>query len=121
MPVLDRWVIENTMKFLAEQSPCIDKLQKCAINLSGASLSDPEFASFIDRCLQRYQVPPTCITFEVTETEAIRNPAEALQFYTRCTRTRLQGCPRRLRHGLGVVRLFTPIPFRRIENRRCVH
>ncbi|WP_198683910.1 sensor domain-containing phosphodiesterase [Aliidiomarina celeris] len=80
MPVLDRWVIENTMKFLAEQSPCIDKLQKCAINLSGASLSDPEFASFIGSCLQRYQVPPACITFEVTETEAIRNPAEALQF-----------------------------------------
>lgn len=80
MPVLDRWVIENTLKFLAEEVRCVDRLQKCAINLSGASLSDPEFAQFIGECLKRYPVPPESITFEITETEAIRNPAEALQF-----------------------------------------
>ncbi|MCC5855289.1 MAG: EAL domain-containing protein [Idiomarina sp.] len=80
MPVLDRWVIRNTMKFLS-RDPAIEKrVSKCSINLSGASLSDPELANFIATQLEEFNIPAEIMTFEVTETEAIRSPAEALQF-----------------------------------------
>ncbi|CUS47697.1 MAG: EAL domain protein [Idiomarinaceae bacterium HL-53] len=80
MPVLDRWVILNTMKYLATHTKCIHEVSKCAINLSGASLSDPELADFIEDGLEEYGLPASIFTFEITETEAIRSPTEALQF-----------------------------------------
>lgn len=80
MPALDRWVIKNSIHYLSLNKTNLSKVAKCAINLSGASLSDPELASFIGACLQQYNVPACCITLEITETEAIRSPTQALNF-----------------------------------------
>lgn len=80
MPALDRWVIKNSISYLARNKAYLSNIAKCAINLSGASLSDPELATFIGSCLREYAVPPGCITLEITETEAIRSPAQALNF-----------------------------------------
>ncbi len=80
MPALDRWVLDNSIRYLASNNAYISKVAKCAIKLSGASLSDPELASFIGDCLVRYKVPAACITLEITETEAIRSSVQALNF-----------------------------------------
>lgn len=80
MPALDRWVIRNTMAFLAADRARLAGTLKCAINLSGASLSDPNLARFIDEQLKYFQVPAEKITFEITETEAISSTQQATQF-----------------------------------------
>ncbi|RUO37835.1 hypothetical protein CWE15_11140 [Aliidiomarina taiwanensis] len=80
MPTLDRWVVENTLKLLALHSSTSHKTSYCAMNLSGASLSDPELASFIGSCMKRYAIAPERLMFEITETQTIRNPLQALNF-----------------------------------------
>lgn len=80
MPALDRWVIRHTLKFLAADPQRLKSISKCAINLSGASLSDPELAVYIGQQIKHYQVPADRLTFEITETEAIRNKVQAASF-----------------------------------------
>jgi len=52
----------------------------CAINLSGSSLGDEGLHRFIRERLSHHQVPPPAVCFEVTETSAISNLNNALQF-----------------------------------------
>ena len=80
MPALDRWAIRQTLQFLARHRTQLAKIHKCAINLSGASLSDPELARYIEEQLTEFNIPATLITFEITETEIIANKSLASQF-----------------------------------------
>ncbi|RUO26844.1 hypothetical protein CWE09_09180 [Aliidiomarina minuta] len=80
MPALDRWVIKHSLGFLAANRKRLRHIQKCAINLSGASLSDPELANYIARQLTNFSIPAHKITFEITETEAIRSKQRATEF-----------------------------------------
>lgn len=73
MPELDRWVIKQTFKTLAATS-ARECIAKCAINLSASSFSDPELPDFIQQQLAHYQLPPAIFTFEITESEAIKQP-----------------------------------------------
>lgn len=75
MNKIDRWVIQHT--FMALQ-PLFKMGSNIApfivsINLSGMSLGDPQLLSYIQNCFQTYEIPPTHVCFEVTETSAIIN------------------------------------------------
>ena len=85
MPAVDRWVIG---KFLASyehhyQSRLADKNSQYrslyTINLSGTSINDNRFLSFLKEQFDRYQVPPQTICFEITETIAIANLSRAVE------------------------------------------
>lgn len=78
MPTIDRWVIETLFKSwsLAEH----DGKTIYAINLSGTSINDDQFISFLREQFALYQVPPESICFEITETVAIANLTKASQF-----------------------------------------
>jgi diguanylate cyclase (GGDEF)-like protein/PAS domain S-box-containing protein len=73
MPALDRAVIERALAMHAELQAATAEPLKFAINLSGASLSDPQLLEFIRAALLRHQVAAGSICFEVTETVAIAN------------------------------------------------
>ncbi|OYX26886.1 MAG: hypothetical protein B7Z03_14385 [Hydrogenophilales bacterium 32-62-9] len=69
-PSFDRWVVRNLFAYLdthPEDDACY------ALNLSGRSLSDQGTADFVLEEMDRYQLDPTRISFEVTETAAIDN------------------------------------------------
>ncbi|MDB6082340.1 MAG: hypothetical protein JWN43_221 [Gammaproteobacteria bacterium] len=90
MPQIDRWVIEHAF---AEQSRRIRSggvAPRSMINLSGASLDNPELADFIDGRLKQYQLPPGSIGFELTETAAVSRLATAASVMHRLKRL---GCP----------------------------
>ncbi len=80
MPLIDRWVIGTAFERIAARhvnghsadSPCY------AINLSGASLAEPTLAQFIRDKLVEQDIPPKWICFEITETAAIANLADAV-------------------------------------------
>lgn len=74
MPALDRWVIEETLRVCkAYVTGRRDRHCLFAINLSGASLKDPEFRRMLLACLDENPVLGPHLCFEVTETAAIGN------------------------------------------------
>jgi len=77
MQDIDRWVInqvlKNSLHWIRED--CV-----IAINVSGASLSDPNLAEFVICALRQYQVSASQICFEITETAAIANLGNAVGF-----------------------------------------
>ncbi len=78
--LIDRWVISTLFAYLEqgniEAKGCHNLY---AINLSGASINDPNFVSFVREQFSKYNITPTIICFEITETVAITNLTKAAQ------------------------------------------
>jgi diguanylate cyclase (GGDEF)-like protein len=75
MLTIDRWVIERAFhdfrrlaKMRSQPAPA-----EFSINLSGHTLSSPDFPAFVGEKIAEYGVPPKCLCFEITETAAIAN------------------------------------------------
>ncbi len=81
MPDIDRWVIRNALKLIAAHGKTLD-MASYAINLSGQSLGQEDLLDFVRREILRSGVRPGLITFEITETAAIRNVSHAARFMT---------------------------------------
>ena len=82
MPAVDRWVINHLFSTQGENLRSWSRLEQgrgflFAINLSGTSLSDEGFLSYIKRQFSKWEIPHDAICFEVTETAAIANLARA--------------------------------------------
>jgi len=86
MNQIDRWVIhtlfatqgrhyQRQWKIAEKEGQAINSLY--TINLSGETLNDVNFVQFIQEELDRYQIPPQLICFEITETVAISNLSQA--------------------------------------------
>jgi diguanylate cyclase (GGDEF)-like protein len=79
MRTIDRWVVDRAfsdyrrlVKLRDEPAPA-----EFSINLSGHTLSSPDFAEFMQEKFAEYGVPPQSIFFEITETAAIANVERA--------------------------------------------
>ncbi|MGB5626054.1 MAG: EAL domain-containing protein, partial [Woeseiaceae bacterium] len=83
MPMVDRWVIHNSLKALGScwESIAEDDPVFC-INLSGQSFANPGFQAFIMDEIRDAGVPPKNVCFEVTETVAISHIDDAVHFMT---------------------------------------
>ncbi|AQV95225.1 PAS domain S-box protein [Cupriavidus necator] len=77
MPMIDRWVVETAFGTLAGRQA---EIATCAINLSGSSLADIQFPDFVREQAQRFGIALDGICFEITETAAISNLAQAGAF-----------------------------------------
>lgn len=78
MSSIDRWVVRRTLGLLAkrqDQSGCI-----FAINLSGQTLGEEQSLSFILRQIEEFDVDPSRLCFEITETAAVTHLSEAVRF-----------------------------------------
>ncbi len=79
-PNIDRWVIENALRWLVSEADERERLTLCAINLSGQSLGDDKFLPFVIEQFQKSGIDPTKICFEITETAAVANFSQANRF-----------------------------------------
>ena len=79
MPEIDRWVIRQAMALIARHGERLG-MASYAINLSGQSLGQEDLLDFVKREILRSGVRPELLTFEITETAAIRNVAYAARF-----------------------------------------
>ncbi|RTZ75111.1 MAG: histidine kinase [Gammaproteobacteria bacterium] len=79
MPTIDRWVVRHTLGWLCAN---LDYQGIVSINLSGASLTDTLFLTFLLDELETCAIPEGRICFEITETEAITNLSRARGFIT---------------------------------------
>ncbi|MFK8032109.1 MAG: EAL domain-containing protein [Gammaproteobacteria bacterium] len=79
-PNIDRWVIENTLRWLISEADERDRLTLCSINLSGQSLGDDKFLPFVIDQFRTSGLDPKKICFEITETAAIASYSQASRF-----------------------------------------
>ena len=80
MPKIDRWVIDNVFKFMANNLINDNKNQIVSINLSGLTLADEDLLGYILTTRDRHGINLKEVCFEITETAAIGNLAKATQF-----------------------------------------
>jgi len=71
MSQIDKWVIRESFRLA-------DKDHILSINLSGQTVSDPSIAEYILSLRSKYDIDPSKIIFEVTETAAIQNSDAAM-------------------------------------------
>jgi EAL domain-containing protein (putative c-di-GMP-specific phosphodiesterase class I) len=79
MLAVDRWVVDNTLGWFKDRPTKFDGIGMISINLSGHSLTDPQIMSYVLDKLLDSRVPPQKICFEITETTAITNMADAAE------------------------------------------
>jgi EAL domain-containing protein (putative c-di-GMP-specific phosphodiesterase class I) len=80
MPQIDRWVVNAALTAVSSGEIKIASGRSCAINLSGQTLGDESFLSFVVESLDRTGVAPSAICFEVTEAAILSNVQHAQRF-----------------------------------------
>lgn len=73
---IDRWVIRNALAALSQ----VDKSVRFIFNVSGQSVSEERFQSFVMEQLRTSRVAPERVLFEITETAAIADLQRAMRF-----------------------------------------
>ncbi|MDJ0739543.1 MAG: EAL domain-containing protein [Gammaproteobacteria bacterium] len=82
---LDEWVIDKLFHVLHQYRPANGGSSHpyFNVNLSGASFTDARITDHVHRCLDDYEIDPSRVTFEITETAAISNMTTAKSFIAR--------------------------------------
>jgi diguanylate cyclase (GGDEF)-like protein/PAS domain S-box-containing protein len=82
LPSIDRWVIHNFASTYKEKVCSLPDGASMVfnINISGASLNTDSFLDFICEELDKYDVPPHVLCFEITENSAVSNFVDSSQF-----------------------------------------
>ena len=81
---LDRWVVARAVGMVAPVAAPLGALgASFALNLTGQSLSQPEFADFVRTEIKRHALPRGLLDFEFTEIAAARNLNATRRFIER--------------------------------------
>ncbi len=83
MPVIDRWVVRTLFNWVKSHQQKPSNNIYYSINLSGQSLGDEAFTEFIEDQFRQTNILPGLICFEVTETAAIANLAQAMRMMSK--------------------------------------
>lgn len=76
VPDIDRWVVHQTLAWLATLGEQARHL-RVNINICGTAASDTQFHEFVRDRINEFGVPPRSLCFEITESDAIRSLANA--------------------------------------------
>ena len=81
---IDLWVVRNALAWFADvcKTNGSAQLPLLSINLSGASIGRKSFQNKIGTLVRDYQIDPSTICFEITETAAISDLESVLEFTT---------------------------------------
>lgn len=83
MNAIDRHVVQLLLRYLADSNCLRAHWGYVSVNLSGASLCDDSFISFLLPALTRSGIEPAKICFEITESEALHDIASAREMVAR--------------------------------------
>ncbi len=84
LPEIDRAVCERAFEQLSRNTASSGPL-RVSINLSGPSLSDPEFLEWLLSAMAKYRIDGTSLVFEITEAAAAANLQQVQEFIRRLT------------------------------------
>jgi len=77
---IDHWVIENALHAV---SPIQEKFNWISINLSGQTIAHEDTFAVIKNSLEKNNIAPSKVCFEITETAAISNPEIGVALLTK--------------------------------------
>ncbi len=80
-PRIDRWVVDEVFDWLSRTPDRTNGIDSLSINLSGQSVSDPQFQQFMIERLKALRFDRRALCFEVTETSAITNMQQSIRFF----------------------------------------
>lgn len=80
---IDLWVVTSALEWMATNKTKLDDIDHISINLSGSSIGNDELLNTTMKLITQYELSPDKIQFEITETAAISNLAEATRFIKR--------------------------------------
>jgi diguanylate cyclase (GGDEF)-like protein len=83
LPEIDRAVCERAFAQLSNSGS--SEPLRVSINLSGPTLSDPEFLEWLLSAMAKYNISGTSLVFEITEAAAAANLTQVQQFIRRLT------------------------------------
>uniref|UniRef100_UPI003F6AC480 EAL domain-containing protein n=1 Tax=Pseudomaricurvus sp. TaxID=2004510 RepID=UPI003F6AC480 len=83
MDDVDRWVVDKVIGYLRERMELFLPPRVYTVNLSGMTISDPEFSNYVLSAIERSGIDATLLHFEITETAAIRHLDNAIEFMRR--------------------------------------
>ena len=86
---IDRWVLQNTLKWLSAHEEHTAELDMCSINLSRRSLADPSFHKYAADLIEATDVPANKLCFDITENGAIADMQKTIAFIEALSR---RGC-----------------------------
>ena len=86
---MDLWVVTTALDFLQRHPEHTQKLQCCSINITANSIGNHQTRSAIKVLMEKLAFPTHKICFEITESSAIRNMNDALDFIEEM---RILGC-----------------------------
>jgi len=98
MPEIDRWVVNRVIRALQNDVPDLQPYCSIALNLSGQSLSEPDFRAFVLEALRAAPEAARRICIEITETSMLATLDDVAEFFNLL---RALGCSR-LAHRLGM-------------------
>jgi diguanylate cyclase (GGDEF)-like protein/PAS domain S-box-containing protein len=75
---IDRWVLREVLDWMAAQD--LDVIETVAVNLSGQSIGDRRFHRYVAEMISNATFDSKKLCFEITETAAITNMADAEEF-----------------------------------------
>lgn len=86
MPLVDRWVVREALTWWRLHGAGVNGAGRLAINLSPASLSDPDMTTDLMRVMRETDVDPAQLIFEITEGRPLPDLARAAALLTELRR-----------------------------------
>lgn len=77
---IDRWVIAQFFEWMKLNASSLHHIETISVNLSGQSLGDLAFHRYVLNLIETFAIDCSKLCFEVTETAAITNIADAKNF-----------------------------------------
>lgn len=77
MPKIDRWVVTEYLEYLVNNPEILNRVDMATVNLSGQTLSNPDFLPYLFALLENHPEMSSRLCFELTESAALNNLSES--------------------------------------------
>ncbi len=81
---LTQWVLQTVCK-QCKQYHLLNDYMSVSVNLSGCVFNHPEIQDFLEKTCETFDVPPSSINLEITESTAMSNPEQAINILNQLT------------------------------------
>jgi diguanylate cyclase (GGDEF)-like protein len=115
MSAIDQFVFEAFFHAMEQHPAHLEALGFASINLSGSTLTHPDFQAWFAEALARRDFPWRKLVVEVTETSAVGNLPQASDFIARCRAVGVQVALDDFGTGLSSFEYLKSLPFDRIK------
>ncbi len=112
---IGRWVMEEAISQLIKWQRAGKKVTPISINLSTKQFYDDGLVDFLEEQLARYDLEPTLLEMEITETVLIGNPEEALEIIKRMKELGVRISLDDFGTGYSSINYITRMPVDRIK------